>query len=73
MFKCPQGSTAFFNDCGCGCKNSMAACSHDDPNRRYMAQDPDRCAALRFVCNPGESAFFDECGCGCEIAPAPVP
>jgi hypothetical protein len=71
MFKCPEGSTAFFSECGCGCKNTTEACSHDDPNRRYLAQDPNQCAALRFVCTPGESAFFDECGCGCEIAPTP--
>jgi hypothetical protein len=73
MFKCPEGSTAFFNECGCGCKNPTQACSHDDPNRRYLAQDPEQCAALRFVCNTGESAFFDECGCGCETMPTPTP
>jgi hypothetical protein len=21
--RCPEGSTAFFNDCGCGCQNSV--------------------------------------------------
>jgi hypothetical protein len=73
LFKCPEGSTAFFNDCGCGCKSSTTACSYDDPNRRYLSRDPGQCAALRFVCNPGESAFFDECGCGCEIMLTPTP
>jgi len=71
LFKCPEGSTAFFNDCGCGCQTTTRACNYEDPNRRYVSQDPDRCAAIRFFCNEGESAFFDDCGCGCELTPAP--
>ncbi|WP_224372830.1 hypothetical protein [Hyalangium versicolor] len=71
LFKCPEGSTAFFNDCGCGCQNRESTCNYQDPNRRYVSQDPDRCAALRFVCNTGEEAFFDACGCGCQLTPTP--
>lgn len=71
LFQCPEGSTAFFNECGCGCKHTQKACDYQDPKRRYVSQDPAQCAAIRFVCEPGESAFFDECGCGCEPTPAP--
>jgi hypothetical protein len=71
LFRCPEGSTAFFNDCGCGCKNLSGACNYEDPNRRYVSQDPAQCAAIRFFCNEGESAFFDDCGCGCEVTRVP--
>jgi hypothetical protein len=71
LFTCPEGSTAFFNDCGCGCMTASKACDYQDPNRRYVSQDPAQCAAIRFFCEPGESAFFNDCGCGCETAPAP--
>jgi hypothetical protein len=70
-FQCAEGSTAFFNDCGCGCQLSQKACNYADPNRRYVSQDPEQCAAIRFVCNEGEQAFFDTCGCGCELVPVP--
>jgi hypothetical protein len=71
LFRCPEGSTAFFNDCGCGCQASPAICDYQDPGRRYVSQDPEQCAALRFVCNTGEQAFFNTCGCGCEPASTP--
>ncbi|HYH96103.1 hypothetical protein [Hyalangium sp.] len=71
LFKCPEGSTAFFNDCGCGCQNTQGTCNYQDPNRRYVSQAPAQCATLRFVCNTGESAFFDDCGCGCQLTPTP--
>jgi hypothetical protein len=71
LFTCPEGATAFFNDCGCGCLSSSKACDYRDPNRRYVSQDPAQCAAIRFFCDPGESAFFNDCGCGCEKAPTP--
>ncbi|WP_224250032.1 hypothetical protein [Hyalangium gracile] len=71
LFRCPEGATAFFNDCGCGCQASSGACTYDDPNKRYISQDPAQCAAIRFTCNSGEQPFFDTCGCGCELAPTP--
>jgi hypothetical protein len=71
LFKCPGGTTAFFNDCGCGCQSMAGCCNYQDPDRRYVSREPAQCATLRFVCNPGEAGFFDDCGCGCERAPAP--
>ena len=71
LFTCPEGSTAFFNDCGCGCLNQSRTCNYEDPNRRYVARSPEQCAAIRYVCNEGESAFSDDCGCGCELTPVP--
>jgi hypothetical protein len=65
-FTCPEGSSAFFNDCGCGCQT---ACNYNDPNRTYISQDPQQCALIRFTCEPGKVPFFDDCGCGCETAP----
>jgi hypothetical protein len=71
LFKCPEGSTAFFNDCGCGCQTTTKTCNYEDPNRTYISQDPAQCATLRFFCEPGKSPFFDDCGCGCEVTPVP--
>jgi hypothetical protein len=67
-FNCPEGSSQFFNDCGCGCRRESSGCDYDDPNRTYISKDPDQCAAIRFFCEPGLQPFFDECGCGCEPA-----
>lgn len=69
--QCPEGSTAFFDDCGCGCQPAQSACTYQEPNRRYVSQDATQCETLRFTCDTGEQAFFDACGCGCEPAPAP--
>ncbi|HLL02082.1 MAG TPA: hypothetical protein VK539_15935 [Myxococcaceae bacterium] len=71
LFLCPEGSTQFFNECGCGCRRLDKTCNYTDPNRRYVSTDPDQCATLRFVCEPGEGAFSNSCGCGCEPATAP--
>lgn len=38
----------------------------DKPERKYMAKDPQKCAAIRFFCEAGYVAFHDDCGCGCE-------
>ncbi len=67
LFTCPDGQSAFFNDCGCGCMTN--ACDYNDPNRTYVAQSPEQCAVIRFTCPEGQSAFFDDCGCGCTTAP----
>jgi hypothetical protein len=67
LFTCPDGQSAFFNDCGCGCKTN--ACNYNDPARTYVSQDPNQCAVIRFTCPEGQSAFFDDCGCGCTTAP----
>jgi hypothetical protein len=37
-----------------------------DPQVRYVARSPERCAAIRFFCEDGEPVF-DRCGCGCRI------
>lgn len=71
LFQCPEGSTAFFNDCGCGCQTTAKTCNYEDPNRTYISQDPAQCAAIRFFCEPGRSPFFDDCGCGCEVTTTP--
>lgn len=39
-----------------------------DPRKRYIARDPEACAAIRFFCAEGEEAFFDRCGCGCMLS-----
>jgi hypothetical protein len=67
LFTCPDGQSAFFNDCGCGCTTN--ACNYNDPSRTYVSQDPEQCAVIRFTCPEGQSAFFDDCGCGCTTAP----
>lgn len=67
LFTCPTGQSAFFNDCGCGCKTN--ACNYNDPTRTYVSQDPEQCAVIRFTCPEGQSAFFDDCGCGCTTTP----
>lgn len=61
-------------DCGGVCvkqgeQPQQTACNYEDPARRYLAQDPERCAALRFFCETGEQPFFNDCGCGCERTP----
>jgi hypothetical protein len=66
LFQCPQGTTAFFDGCGCGCQATEGSCTYREPNRRYVSEDTAQCAALRFLCNKGEEAFFNDCGCGCE-------
>jgi hypothetical protein len=66
LFQCPTGSTAFFNDCGCGCQSTASSCNYEDPDRRYVSQDPEQCAAIRFICEDGQASFFNDCGCGCE-------
>ena len=67
LFTCPDGQSAFFNDCGCGC--TTTACDYNDPSRSYVSQDPEQCAVIRFTCPEGQSAFFDDCGCGCTATP----
>ncbi len=66
LYLCPEGSTQFFNECGCGCRTLETKCDDTDPDRRYVSTDPDQCAVLRFVCESGEEAFSDACGCGCQ-------
>jgi len=37
----------------------------NDPEVRYLSDDPQVCAAMRFVCRAPGVAFTNECGCGC--------
>lgn len=55
-------------DCGGICQKAPEKTACDDPNRKYVSKDPEKCAAIRFICAEKEVAFFDECGCGCEPA-----
>jgi len=80
-FGCPDGKVCVDNphddcdpanggaDCGGVCrpgKSPKKKCK--DPNRIYVGNSPEECAAIRFYCESGEP-FFDACGCGCELAP----
>jgi hypothetical protein len=61
-------------DCGGICvkekgKDKPTQCDYDDPTRRYVSQDPEQCAAIRFFCEEGFQPFFNDCGCGCEPVP----
>jgi len=70
LFVCPEGSTQFFNDCGCGCRpQEETTCDYTDHRRRYVATSPEQCATIRFVCEPGTEYFSDSCGCGCQMVP----
>lgn len=44
-------------------------CDYEDPARRWVGRDRERCQTVRFTCEEGEQAFFDDCGCGCEPVP----
>jgi hypothetical protein len=37
-----------------------------EPDKEYVARDPNVCAAIRFYCPVGRP-FFDDCGCGCDL------
>lgn len=55
-----------------GGNNPPAPVCPGDDEVRYVSEDPDECAVIRFTCNPGEVAYFDsECGCGCELPECP--
>ncbi len=43
-----------------GCPDASA------PGVRYVSEDPDFCARVRFRCDEGEKGFSNECGCGCQ-------
>nr|NIM51325.1 hypothetical protein [Gemmatimonadales bacterium] len=43
-----------------GCPDAKA------PGVRYVSEDPDVCARVRFRCEEGEEGFSNECGCGCQ-------
>lgn len=46
----------------------------DKPERKYVARDKDKCAAIRYFCEKGYVAFHDDdCGCGCEPAEGSPP
>ncbi len=49
------------------CEAAVPGCP--DPNApgvRYVSEDPEDCARLRFKCEKGEAGFSNECGCGCQ-------
>jgi hypothetical protein len=65
------------NQCSCqadgtvACTLKQCACDYSGASgRKYVAQSPEACKAVRFTCVQGQQAFFDDCGCGC--APEPT-
>jgi hypothetical protein len=60
---CAQVDVAHDGECGPACPDPR------DPSVHYVSQDPNRCAAVRFVCADGQTAFDDACGCGCTDNP----
>jgi hypothetical protein len=38
----------------------------DNPDRRYVGENPEICSRIDFRCEVGEASFSDECGCGCQ-------
>jgi hypothetical protein len=61
------------NTCTCNRGGAVTcttnACTCDparEPQRRYVANSPERCRLVRFACMAGEQMFSNECGCGCE-------
>ena len=50
----------------------VAACTQQQPTEstqltqiKFVSEDPQQCATLRFTCEEGFEAFNDERGCGC--------
>lgn len=39
---------------------------------RFVSEDPEMCARVRFACEPGETMYGGECGCGCIVGEEPV-
>ena len=60
---CPDGSTV-----GRDQKNNceFSACPEVEFDRRYVAREPQQCAATTFLCIEGSEQFYDETGCGCQ-------
>ena len=82
-FACPEGFVCVDDpkdscdpdqggaDCGGICeaeKKKKPKCDYNDPTLRYIARDPNECAAITYICEEGEVGFFNECGCGCQTA-----
>ena len=75
--RCVEGPTrcADNDDCDDGGRCIRGRCvgpphdcpDPDDPNVRYISQDPEQCAVIRFFCEEGEVPFTDQCGCGCIV------
>lgn len=59
LFQCIEGSSAFFDDTGCGCKS-------DEP-KKYVSKDADECSRIKYTCESNYVPFSDEDGCGCEF------
>ncbi len=68
LFQCIEGSTAFFDDTGCGCKAV-------EP-KKYIGNSIDECSRIRYMCAENHVPFSDSDGCGCEFtfeAPQSMP
>lgn len=48
------------------CVAEEPACPDPDaPGVKYVSQDPEACARIRFRCEEGSEGFSNACGCGC--------
>ena len=51
---------------GDGCAAEEPSCPDPKaPGVRYVSQDPEACAVIRFRCEAGDAGFSNACGCGC--------
>jgi hypothetical protein len=57
--RCAGVRVAYEGECRADCPDP------NDPNVRYVSQDPAECARVRFVCDEGQEMFSNACGCGC--------
>ena len=74
-FACPDNSTYFDNECGCGCE--LIICETDsDANKWYAGSSPEECMVIDYACPENTEYFDNECGCGCiqnASCPASIP
>lgn len=81
-FQCPDSKESFDGACGCGCRQAATSTTTppsapgecpraETPGVRYLCEDAERCAEIKFTCPEGEGAFSGPCGCGCIAASPP--
>lgn len=60
----PLGISLALSDPRCRAHNRCP--DPEAPGVRYVSEDPEGCALIRFRCEEGEVGFSDKCGCGCQ-------